>query len=361
MYLFFYLFSFFIGYATASENNLIFNTHDSYKIKYFLSTPSTPKAALLILPGNAGYPNSEDGEVESPFVGKAVSGKVSKPSLQIAEALKEEGFASFRFQKRGFANKEELNHQTMDYFISDALAAYKEMVRLFPNIPHGIVGFSEGALLAIYAADQIKTEKPALFLMALPSGSPKDVIEHQFFKFPISLLMKRLDKNNDFVISNDELSEVNSTDLFPLIQKTAKELDLNNDGNLQYESEILPVYKTTYDFIQTLLTSPGPTKDWLSSWESLPRIDLISKRIDNSSYFFVGSEDSQVDVEQMTIDALNFKGFKNIKIYPGLGHCFSEYEGKFKQLKTAGPIDNSVLIDLVNTIKSELHSEKTEK
>lgn len=108
---------------------------------------------------------------------------------QIAQKLAEQGVATLRFDKRGmYANAKELPTDKAKYgdffkwenFVGDAVAAMK-FLRVQPEVDAdrvGILGHSEGGLLAIEAARALKSEglPPSVLVLVSTPGRPMDMV-----------------------------------------------------------------------------------------------------------------------------------------------------------------------------------------
>jgi len=145
-------------------------------------TSNSKVPALLLLAGSG--PTDRDGNQPPAMMTNLLK--------QIAQALANKGIASLRYDKRGMdANAAELPKQLSQYgefftwenFVGDAAAAYR-LLREQPEVDParvGILGHSEGGILALDSAGALRAEAPpaVLILVSTPGRSMEAVITDQ--------------------------------------------------------------------------------------------------------------------------------------------------------------------------------------
>jgi len=171
--------------GATGEQNVSFPGADGATLAGTLQLPAGGGAgpALVLLAGSG--PTDRDGN-QPPVL-------VTDLLKQIAVGLAEQGIASLRYDKRGmYANKAELPKEFAKYgdffswenFVGDAAAACR-FLRQQPRVDPGrvgILGHSEGGMLALEAARVLKAAGPApavLILVSTPGRTIDAVITDQ--------------------------------------------------------------------------------------------------------------------------------------------------------------------------------------
>lgn len=171
--------------GASGERQVNFPGADGATLAGILQLPAGDGAApaLVLLAGSG--PTDRDGN-QPPVV-------MTDLLKQIALGLAEQGIATLRYDKRGmYANKAELPKEFAKYddffswenFVGDAAAAcrfLRQQPRVDPKCV-GILGHSEGGMLALQAAGVLKTEgraPAALILVSTPGRTIDAVIADQ--------------------------------------------------------------------------------------------------------------------------------------------------------------------------------------
>jgi alpha-beta hydrolase superfamily lysophospholipase len=109
----------------------------------------------------------------------------------LAELLAGAGIASLRYDKRGIGASTARPHDRLEaqeevfawrHFVADVQAAHAELLRHdeIKNYATGLVGHSEGGLLALAAATAMGTKRPhALVLLSTPGKPLRDIVRSQ--------------------------------------------------------------------------------------------------------------------------------------------------------------------------------------
>jgi hypothetical protein len=290
--------------------------------------------------GNVGM----DGDVSGPFLGMPLPGQSGKLSLQIAEKLAKAGIASLRFNKRGVDEPAQLENQKLPFIADDAKAAMYHLMKSLPGIRYGVIGFSEGGILASLLSNDIALD--GLYLMAAPTRHIDAMLGYQFYGWPTKLLLGHLGAMNSSVINASVLS-ANQSLKIPLIGSPLNTLDLNQDGQISVYDEALPTYQGFYQQVRGLLTTPQ-FAGWYESFKNLRSFSAIASGIHAKQIFYYqGMKDAQVSASWIMEDAYAFSAKPTIRLYHGLGHCYSPMTGEYGEIKTAGPLDAKMLNDLV--------------
>jgi hypothetical protein len=319
-------------------------TQDSQSLQGDLMMPTTaPKAAVLILQGSGNV--GMDGDVSGPFLGMPLPGQSGKLSLQIAEQLAQQGIASLRFNKRGVDHAEQLQNQKLPFLLDDAKSAMEHLKQKLPGLRYGVVGFSEGGILASLLANDIPLD--GLYLMAAPTRHIDSMLGYQFYGWPTKLLLGHLGAMNTPVINASILSANQSLSI-PLIGAPLNTLDINQDGQISVYDEVLPTYQGFYQQVRGLLTTPQ-FAGWYESFKNMRSFSAIASGIQAKQIFYYqGAKDAQVSASWIMEDAYAFSVKPTIRLYHGLGHCFSPMAGEYGEIKTAGPLSSTFLSDLSN-------------
>jgi len=299
---------------------------------------------VVILQGSGTV--SWDGDVSSPLIGAGYKGAPAKLSDQIASALAGAGIASLRFSKRGVDEPSEIVNQTLPNIVRDAGAAIELARRRFPGLKLGVVGLSEGALVAVIAAPEHPVD--ALFLLSLPTRSIEELLNYQFLEWPVEVI-RRADTNRDGILSAGELSveSGNGGLTFPLLGSGFaalpwRELDSTHGGSLSIVDEVIPAYRRLMGAVRSLLASPGLAPWYQSMLAQTPFAELAAK-ITAPVYLYQGLEDAQVRWSWAERDRQQFRDLRAFRLYAGVGHCFAPMDGVVGEIKTSGPLGADVL------------------
>lgn len=122
--------------------DLVFASGDArYQLHGTLTVPEKDHIGAVVLITGSG-PQDRDSEILG-----------HRPFLVWADLLSRNGIAVLRYDERGIgASEGEFSTCTSDDFALDALAALKELKKIFPSLPTGLMGHSEGGLIAALAA-----------------------------------------------------------------------------------------------------------------------------------------------------------------------------------------------------------------
>ncbi len=327
---------FFASPASAAQT-LPLVTRDGMTLSGVIERPASAlKAIALLLPGSGNV--GLDGDVSSPFVGTGYQGQKAALSEQLAQTLAEKGVATFRYAKRGFETPSELPHQTFDYLLRDAEDALAMLRTREAGVPVYVVGFSEGALLAVHLAARVPVDK--LFLLALPTRPIDELLDYQFMEWPVGLVSTRLDLNRDGIVDPSEQPE---GAVYPIAGAPLLAADANGDHSLSLSEEVVPFFRTVYQQIRGMLADPNLLA-WYNAMKALPSFDSIATQVSAPVYLYQGTADPQVNSQWPLVDSRFFSGLKGLRLFSGLGHGFAPLQGLFGEAKTSGPF-SSVLLD----------------
>ncbi|MBC7397766.1 MAG: hypothetical protein H7333_10020, partial [Bdellovibrionales bacterium] len=123
---------------------------------------------------------------------------------------------------------------------------------------------------------------------------------------------------------------------------------------LSITSHLLPVYRQLHAGVQALIAKDYG--DWYQSMKELePMAKIIPKISSKRVYLYQAMEDAQVRFSWILEDLRYFQTAPEVRMYPGLGHCFSLMEGTLGEIKTSGPIEKRVIdqlkMDVLEAIK----------
>lgn len=332
------------GSVALADEEARFRTFDGLELTGSWMLPAerlAPRGMILILQGSGNV--SMDGNVSGPFVGQPYRGGDGRLSLQLAQALAGSGFSSFRYHKRGFEDPAQLGNQTQSFLVQDARSALAHMRGRYPGLRTGVAGFSEGALVAVQAGGA-----DALFLLGLPSRPVDEMLDYQFARWPVELLIGRLDGDRDSSLSASELEGLGDG-VLPLMGIPWAQLDADADGALQRERELTPGYESFYAQVRGLLATPA-YKYWYEDLRRVPPIVELAQGVTGPIYFYHGADDAQTRATWVGEDSRHFASLAATRVYPGLGHCFSPMEGLIGQVKTSGPFATDVVDDVIRDV-----------
>lgn len=171
------------GVADAAEQEVTFPGAGGITLAGTLLIPSRDAGAqcpaMLLLPGSG--PTDRNGNQPPALVTDLLK--------QIAQGLADQGIATLRYDKRGMYasaaslpknNAQFSNFFSMENFVGDATGAYRFLQQQSQIDPKrvGILGHSEGGLLALDAARFLKTDDhtPAVLVLISTAGRTLDVV-----------------------------------------------------------------------------------------------------------------------------------------------------------------------------------------
>lgn len=326
-------------FASFLEIDAEIQTRDSILLKAKWTIPENPKSALLILQGSGNV--SMDGDVSGPLLGSGYLGQPARLSQQLAHQFARIGVASLRFSKRGVDDPNELIHQTIPYMMDDSMSALDEIRKKFPNLKIGIVGFSEGALIASMIANKVRPD--ALFLLSPPTRSIDESLMYQFITWPIDLIRKNIFQGADSI----QISSLKKNTKVPLLGPgfTSTDItlfDLNTDGAISIHHELFTAYQSLHSMIHQMLKN-SPLKEWYDSMKSVPTFTTLAKQIQTPLFIYQGMDDAQIRWSDVLYDSSFIPGLRATHFYSGLGHCFSPMTGGYGEEKTSGPMDQKLI------------------
>jgi alpha/beta superfamily hydrolase len=308
------------------------------------------RGAMVILPGSGN--TGVDGDVSGPFTGTGFKGAPAKLSDQISEAMAQVGVATLRYEKRGFADSSQLVNQTMPFLISDAVVALSWLRSQVPGAKVGLIGLSEGALIATHISSRINVD--ALFLLSLPTRGIDDWFSYQFIQWPVELIRRRLDLNFDNVIDPSELITLRATFQLPYFGAPVMVLDANQDGSIDVTSELLVAYQGFFEQAIAAMQSPSYL-GWYNGLKNLLPFEVIAPKVKAPVYLYQGQQDAQIYAGWIESDRRFFGGKTTLNRFSQFGHCFSPMEGQIGEIKTSGPLMENLLSTLQKDVELELN------
>ena len=327
----------------------LFKTFDGTLLNGAWKIPAgAVKACALILPGSGNV--GMDGDVSSPILGYPYRSEKAPLSEQLAEALADIGVASFRYAKRGYDDPTQLQNQTREYLAQDTLVAAAQVRKRFNSCKLFAVAFSEGAILALLNSDKTKWDR--MFLLGPPTRTIDQIFTYQFLDWPTQLLKMQLDPDRDGILAQKDLALL-ANEYLPLLGAPWQTLGSGNFDSLSLAKQVLPAYQSLLGNVLDLMRSP-PYSAWYNSMKNLPPFESLAKQSTSPAWLYQGKCDAQVSSEWLLADQAQFPLKQKMRVYSGLGHCFSPHEGHFGEMKTSGPINIEVLIDLQQDVKGAI-------
>lgn len=332
--------------AAVLEESTKVKTFDGQALSAKWALPQgAPKGVLVLLQGSGTV--DLDGDVSSPFIGFGYRGASAKLSAQLAATLAESGIATLRFSKRGVDDRAQLPNQTMPYLVNDAKSAVAAARERFPAAKVGFLGFSEGSLLSVMAASELKVD--VLFLMGLFSRHFSDVLAFQFVEWPVEMLRRKLDLNHDGILSAYELDLGEAWQL-PLMGVSWQAADTDKSGDLSFEDEIIPAYEALLAKI-LVIAETEEFAAWYHSLLDLAPFKQYASKVSSPVFIYHGLDDTQLHWSWPAADRRYFAGKTTIRLFSGLGHCFSPLDGLIGETKTSGPLDPMFIKSLVSDVQ----------
>lgn len=280
-----------------------------------------------------------------------------KPFLVIADYLTKNGFAVLRYDKRGVgSSKGDFKLATINDFTADAEAAinFLKSNSRIDNKQIGVIGHSEGGIVASILAANSKKHISFVVLMASPGISGIDIVMKQN---EVSMQQSEMEVENIERIQkmNREMfesllywenTEINRTDLRDRLEQLWNQLPIlvklqqKKDAFIrnQFNAMILPGYRS---FLKS-----QPDK-------FIQKISVPVLAINGEKDFQVDSKDNLSAIKNALEKGRNFK--YEIKSYPNLNHLFQECETGLAN--EYGIIEQTfspqVLEDILNWLKKQ--------
>lgn len=304
----------------------------------------------LILPGSGNV--GIDGDLSGPFLGRGYKQSAAKLSDQLAALLLSKGVASFRYAKRGWDLPEQIQDQTIPRLFDDARAAVREIRHRYPKKKLILFGMGEGALLAMLLAAEAPSIQ-ALYLLSLPSRPIDEILEYQFYKWPLELF-QRASHGTEWV-SPEILELLGPKGNLPILEAPWQSLSRTPAKGLHFIEELIPSYALHFEAIMKL--ARGDMAYWYESMKLLPSVSSLLEKTEASAYIYQAARDSQLRANWV-IDAFrNSSRRPKITLVEGVGHCFSPFEGELNQIKTSGPFCK----DLLDSVEIDIEIETDQK
>ncbi len=290
------------------DQNLFFKSSlDGTKISGTLVHVKDQRGVILFIGGSG----KTDRDETAPAT-ETISGKKEKLFQQLATALAEKGFSSFRYDKRGVLNEDGQVDKNIwltadrSHLISDSVDASKFVMEKtqakYSDLI--IIGHSEGTVIGVEAAIKLDEKLRGLILLGAMARSLKDLLYYQIVE------------SQDPTKSGTNANPIDD-------YKMALDMIKNSKEKWAPDNKPMSWYK-----------------EFLSAPANKDRIHLVKSEIS----IFQGAEDYSTPAGEIKmLDKLNLKNLKT-KIYKNLGHCFSPNKD---EKPTYGPIDEQVVKDIV--------------
>lgn len=339
-----------------SEVDTTFIASDGLEIGGTLGLPDSisrqKRPAILFLHGSG--PLDRDLQIPGSIT---ADGKPSFIFKTLAHEISENGFITFRYDKRG-VTKNENSPASIDnkiyatgnvkQLVKDALSAI-EFLKAHPNVDSRriiLLGLSEGTILAPMIAKQAP-ETVGLILMSAAGQNLKDLLYFQQVQRNIDLAKDKIDLNQDGFLVEEEVAQFPNTH-FPL--------DLmDQDGDDKVSLPELKALLLAQHYNSLALVLDSPNKNWYQQhFEIAPNYQTLAS--------FTGPIlllQGEIDAQTPLSDALLIKSHLEITghtdltfhSFPNLGHGFSPHIGKKNIIPTVGPLEPHVLVPLVDWLK----------
>jgi len=164
-----------------------------------------PVAALVLIAGSG--PTDRDGN-QPPLLQTDLL-------KQIVADLAKQGIASLRYDKRGqyasgplpISEQELYDFTAWHNYVGDVAAAYR-WLRAQPGIRPsrvGLLGHSEGGLLALDAADTLRATPPAVLVLVSTQGRPTNEVLHEQIKRLLDMQGATPEQTKFFMDKNDSI------------------------------------------------------------------------------------------------------------------------------------------------------------
>lgn len=280
-----------------TEDNAVLSGTISYPITYMMQK----KVPVVLFVTGSGQQNRDE-----ELMGH-------KPFAVLADYLAKMGIASLRYDDRGFGKSTgDLTHATSHTFMTDAMAGidYLKSTNKFGKI--GIIGHSEGGLIAFMAA----SEKPqdVDYIVSLAGTAVRGD--------------KILLKQNEVLLSSNPSTALQATDYCKVLQKVFQHLI--DKKTIENAKDIVNGYATEVNAklpapalqnLQAVLTTSNPWLNYFLNYDPTSAIQKVACPV----MAINGEKDKQVDaaINMTALEKLLPRNGNNLlKTYTGLNHLF---------------------------------------
>ncbi len=281
-----------------TKDNAVLSGTISYPITYMIQKKEVP--VVLFVSGSGQQNRDEE------LMGH-------KPFAVLADYLAKMGIASLRYDDRGFGKSTgDLTYATSHTFMTDAMAGieYLKSTNKFSKI--GIIGHSEGGLIALMAASEKPQDIDYIVSLAGTTVRGDEILL----------------KQNEILLSANPSTALYTTDYCNVLRKVFQHLidkkSIENAKDIvdKYAAEVnakLPA--PALQNLQTVLTSSNPWLNYFLSYDPTAAI----KKVTCPVMAINGDKDKQVNAA-INIAALEKTLPQNknhlLKTYTGLNHLF---------------------------------------
>ena len=240
----FFLLSNWFSFAAGVKNSSfeVVKSFDDFPMNMVLELPdgvSADEVKRIIVFAHGSGPQNADGDLSSVSTPAGSENLIYK---DIARAIRAEGFATLRFNKRSFQVREFLSKNPkymeskefklfaknpLGYFIKDLKFFVQEARKRFKKARVFILGHSQGTSLALYVGSELSFISGAA-LMGFSNEKVPTLVYEQTVHRSYRTYFRTLDLNHDLVIDKTELSA--GDDLATALKAQLKVLDLNQDS-----------------------------------------------------------------------------------------------------------------------------------
>jgi pimeloyl-ACP methyl ester carboxylesterase len=362
---------------TIKFRNLVIDLGNGVKTNAQLTLPAIGKGpfpGVLLIPGSGA--NDKNGTLG--FVHKN-GPKPLTPFWQIAQYLSERGFAVLRYDKRGVGanftiNQNVWGNTTINDLIQDSKKALNVLIQQPEVDPKriGIIGHSEGAIIAPTVAMDNSTKVKNIILMGTPAQNLRDLLHYQAVSLPSEYATQVLDKNHTGMISIQQIAKdpvlrnllVPSSVLLTFLRTNNTKVITNDlvnkfgnntveSGYISIDKQLKPLFTKRFENFTTFSLSKCNNLEgcpvWYKSLFSLiPPLSIIGNVSKSTGILILnGENDSDTPVQQAFLLQQRLTEVKHpdhtLITYPNLGHIFNPSS---LLSRGPGPIEQYVLADL---------------
>lgn len=267
------------------------NNKEQFTLEGTLTLPNAKPQAIVVLVSGSGS-QDRDNTIEE-----------HRSFLVMADYFAQNNIATFRYDDRGFGNSEGLTENATTVDLAEDAKSAIEMLKSnndYKDIPIGIIGHSEGGMIAYILAAENPDLLKFIVMIAAPTTTGKDLLLLQQKQIAAIYNTDPLIIEQNYLMNESIYNAIIDNENKPDLIKNAIALAAKkNYASLPEDIKVkIPNEETYTAQLQAINTIP-----WLQYFIKFKPSDYLSK-INIPALVFFGSNDLQVDADR-NMEAIN--------------------------------------------------------